>query len=911
MASSHRLTPAAGWQMIDLMRGLQLAYLMELILLAALAAPADGAGVLTRVANTSLAAMPAAPPVFGYTYTNALPGLTFANPVCLATPPGETNRLFVLEKSGRIIVITNLAAPTRSVFLDLTARVTTSTSISDERGLFSLAFHPGYASNGYFFVYYTGNANTTAGGGGNGLHDILARYRVSGSNSNQANTSSHTPLLLQYDEASNHNGGDIHFGPDGYLYLGIGDEGGANDQYNNSQTITKDFFSAILRLDVDKRPENLAPNAHPAVTTNYGVPADNPFVGASSFNGAPVNPASVRTEFWAVGLRNPWRCNFDEATGLLYCGDVGQDAWEEIDLIQKGGNYGWAYREAFANGPKSSSAPAGFVSIAPLTAYSHTYGIAVTGGRVYRGQRISQLYGAYVYADYGYGTIWALRHTGTNVTQNDVLFSNPGGGVSSFGVDPSNGDLLYCDLQNGTNGVVKRIIYDSTFTGTPIPTNLSAAGVFTNLATRGVAPGIVGYDLNVPFWSDNALKTRWFSLPDTNLTFTFSPDGNWSFPTGTVWIKHFEFEVTNGVPASRRPLETRLLIYDPAGGYGVTYRWTTPPTNALLVAEGGVDEVITSYTAEGANAGAQVWHYPSRVECLFCHTAAAGFALGFNTPQLNRDFSYAGGATNQIEALASAGYFGNAVSNRYLLRALAPATNGLVSLEYRARSYLAANCVQCHQPSGTAQALWDARITTPGPQNGILNGALINNLGDANNRVVVPGSLANSALLQRVTHLGPGHMPPLSTSVVNTQAVVLLAAWITNDLPNYVSLAAWQSNYFGSTNAANAAPLADPDSDGAQNYLEYLTGTNPTNGLSGWSIVPALSNGQMSVVIPQPANRAVEVQATTNLFNSDSWSVINLPANAPFFPASERTSVVSEPAGSVTPRYYRVRVYEP
>lgn len=869
---------------------------------------AQGAGPLDRVPNTTLTNLPPAPPVLGYTYTNAFPGLSFANPVCLAAPPGETNRLFILEKIGTIIVVTNLAAPTRSVFLDLTARVTTTTGVSDERGLLGLAFHPGYATNGYFYVYYTGTTNTSASGGGNGLHDILARYQVSAANSNQANAASHTPILVQFDQADNHNGGDIHFGADGYLYVSLGDEGGGNDQYNNSQVITNDFFSAMLRLDVDKRPGNLTPNPHHAITTNYLVPADNPFVGATSFNGWPMNPARVRTEFWAVGLRNPWRWNFDEETGLLYCGDVGQDAWEEVDLIEPGKNYGWAFREGYAFGPKSNATPAGFVHTQPLITYSHTAGIAITGGRVYRGLNISQLYGAYVYADYAYGTIWALRHTGTNVTQNQILFSDPGGGISAFGTDPRNGDLLYCDVQES---VIKRIIYNSTSSGAPLPTNLSNTGVFTNLTTLAVAPGIVAYDLNVPFWSDNALKSRWFSVPNTNQTMAFNAAGNWSYPTGTVWIKHFELEITNGVPASRRRLETRLLIANTNGGYGITYRWTTPPTNALLVAEGGLDEVITNYASNGTLAGTQIWHYPGRVECLVCHNTAAGFSLGFNTAQLNRDVNYNGTVTNQIEALSRAGYLNSSVSNRYLLPALAPATNASVSLEYRVRSYLAANCSACHQPGAPAQALWDARITTPGPQSGIINGALINELGDPDNRVIVPGSLSKSALFERVANLGDSHMPPLATAVVDAQAVALLAAWITNDLPAYMSYPAWQTNYFGSTNAANAALLADPDGDRAKNYLEYLTGTVPTNTSSGWGVSIALSNGAVQIVIPHVANRAVEVQATTNLLNPGSWSALNQPDNAPFFPASNRTTLVAEPATGTTPKYYRVRVYEP
>jgi hypothetical protein len=261
--------------------------------------------------------------------------------------------------------------------------------------------------------------------------------------------------------------------------------------------------------------------------------------------------------------------------------------------------------------------------------------------------------------------------------------------------------------------------------------------------------------------------------------------------------------------------------------------------------------------------------------------------------------------------LSLAGYFSSAVSNRHLLRSLAHATNEAVSLEYRVRSYLDANCAQCHQPSGTSQALWDARIFTVGPSNGIVNGTLFNNQGNTNNRVVVPGSLSNSVLFQRVATLGPGHMPPIATSVINTQAVNLLAAWITNGLANYQSYSAWQLAYLGSTNAANAQQLADADGEGAKNYLEYLTGTIPTNAASAWGISVSHSNGNASIIIPQVANRAFEIQSTTDLLNGNSWSPLDVPANAPFFPVSNRTAIVEEPIQPGSPKYYRARVFEP
>lgn len=865
---------------------------------------AQAAGPLERVANTTLQ-MPATPPQFNYTLNNAFPSVALSQPVCITSPPGETNRLFILEKGGNIVVITNLAAPNRTVFMSLTV-------MSDsESGLLGMAFHPGYATNGYFYLFTSRSTNTSQG---SGRHQCISRFQTSPPDANSASPATELFLIRQRDTAGNHNGGDLHFGPDGYLYASLGDEGPQYNGAGHAQVITNKFFSAILRLDVDKRPENLPPNPHPAASTNYFIPADNPYVGATNFNGQTFSAAAVRTEFYSIGYRNPWRMSFDPATGFLYVADVGQDRYEEVSVITNGANAGWAYYEGkqaakplYPSQPFIQANPPPGLTM-PVQDYAHGSGAyqgnSVSGGIVYRGSRISQLYGAYVFGDYTSGNIWFLRYDGSNT----VPFQRIAGanGPVAFGRDPRNGDVLVAQINNG---VIGRLDYSGVPSGPPLPAALSDTGAFSDLATLTPNPGIVGYDLNVPFWSDNALKTRWFSVPNTNLTINFSPNGNWLTPTGSVWIKHFELELTNGAPSSRKRLETRFIVRNPAGVYGVTYRWTTPPTNALLVAEEGLDETFT--INDGGNVRTQLWRYPSRSECIACHTPQGGYALGFNTAQLNRNFDYNGTLTNQIEALHLAGYFGNPVANRHLLPSLAPPDDASVSLEYRVRSYLAANCVYCHQPGGILSALWDARISTPGPFNGIINGALNNNLGNPGNRVIVPGSISNSVLFQRVASFGPLHMPPLATSVINTQAVELLSAWITNELSGYQSYADWQLAYFNSTNAPNAQQLADADADGALNYLEYLTDTVPTNAASAWSISVGLSNGNVRLIIPQVANRAFEVQATANLFDDNSWSPLNLPANAPSFPASNRTAVVEETLQPGATRFYRARVYEP
>jgi glucose/arabinose dehydrogenase len=415
----------------------------------------------------------------GYSLTNAFPNVSFGNPVCIASAPGETNRLFVLEKLGVIAVITNLAAPNVSLFMDLTDRVT-SPSDPDEQGLLGLAFHPGFATNGFFYVFYTGPATTSAG---TGRHDILSRFHISDSNPNRGDRASEVRYIVQWDRASNHNAGDLHFGPDDYLYVALGDEGGAYGQFGNTQKIDLNFFSAIMRIDVDNRPGSLPPNPHSsalASLTNYSIPPDNYFVGATNFNGLPVDPANVRTEFWAVGMRNPWRFSFDPFTGICYVGHVGQTNIEWINIATNGANCGWNYYEGgkqWTNAP-----PPGFVLTPPLWEYGHTNSRAcIIGGVVYRGSQIPQLNGAYIYGDYSSGEIWALRHSGMTVTDNSLLLKSTKARFSAFGIDPSNGDILGAPFPFSSWPPLQRLVYTNKLS-TPVFTEvyLSGASLFLN-----------------------------------------------------------------------------------------------------------------------------------------------------------------------------------------------------------------------------------------------------------------------------------------------------------------------------------------------------------------------------------------------------------------------------------------------
>ena len=333
-----------------------------------------------------------------YSWETIVSGLE--RPVDLQVAGDGSGRLFVIEKVGRIRVIQD-GQLLNTPYLNITDRVG---SVSNEQGLLGLAFHPNYAVNGLFFVNYTDKSGNT----------VIARYRVTG-DPNIADPTGETVLLRVNQPFPNHNGGVLAFGPDGYLYAGLGDGGSSNDPQGNAQSLST-WLGKILRLDVDS-------------VEPYAIPSDNPF----------------GDEIWAYGLRNPWRISFDRGTGDLYIGDVGQDQWEEIDYVPAGTpggmNFGWDYLEGthFHEG----SPPQGAQLVPPVAEYSHSEGgCSVTGGYVYRGA-MPEWNGIYLYADYCSGIVWGLIHADGG-WQSQVLYSGVGR-ITSFGQDEAGEVYLVLD----------------------------------------------------------------------------------------------------------------------------------------------------------------------------------------------------------------------------------------------------------------------------------------------------------------------------------------------------------------------------------------------------------------------------------------------------------------------------------
>ncbi len=746
------------------MRFLLKLLLLPVVLLAIDAVSAGGVeepALPPRVGNDTLR-LPERIPLVGYGLVNAFPGVTFEQPVALAAPPEDTNRLFVVERTGKIYVVTNLAQPTKTLFLDLSPRVE---SRYLETGLLGLTFHPGFSSNRFCFVFRT--MYTSTPGAQNRLHEVVSRFEASTTNPELALTNSEVTILAQLDDSDQHNGGDLKFGPDGYLYVSMG-ERVHRDIHGPDQTpVDRDLQGAILRLDVDGRPGNLPPNPHPASTDHYWIPADNPFVGVTQHHGLAVNPSEVRTELYAIGLRNPWRMAFDQVTGDLYVGDVGEGAQEEVDLVVPGGDYGWPYFEGLV--ASGFARPPRFNPLPPLHTYGHgwsggTNGDCVVGGVVYGGNAIPSLRGSFLFADFNSGYLWSLERHGPTPTVERLLGTSPG--LAAFAIDPRDGEVLAAHLFDGT---ILRLVYMPPEAVTNLPPTLEETGIFEDLAALKPNGGIVPYEVNLPFWSDQAEKQRWFSLPDTNQTIGFNPTGLWTFPTGAVWVKHFELALTNGQAASRRRLETRVLVNGADGFYGLTYRWGDSTTNAWLVPEQGETERFTIRDASGAILREQEWRYPSRAECMNCHTRISGRVLGFNTAQLNRAALVGTVTTNQLLALAAAGYLDPAPPVAAEWPALATASDPDAPVEFRVRSYFQANCSFCHAPGADTLAAWDARITTPLAQAGIVSSG----------GVVQPGRPQDSRLYQHLLGF-PFLMPPIATTVHNTDAVALVANWITS-----------------------------------------------------------------------------------------------------------------------------------
>ena len=681
------------------------------------------------------------------TFTNVEVG----RPVYIEPEPG-TNELLVVDLGGRIYRIEdNRETDTAQLLLD-TGRET-----------FGLAFHPNYVENGHLYVF----SNGPKGGKPFETSNYVSRYIIE-RHPPRGYRANSEQIIMNW-RSHEHNGGALAFGHDGYLYISAGDgsmdsdtnitgEPGAVHREPKGQDITN-ILATIMRIDVN-RPDPGRP---------YSIPKDNPFV---DFEGA-------RPEIWVYGIRNPWRMTFDRETGHLWAGNVGQDQWEMIHLVRRGENYGWSLYEgshAFYLDRKPGPTPI----VKPTVEHSHAESRSITGGVVYYGSKFPELRGAYIYGDYVTGKIWGLQHDGEKLIWHREL-SDTANQIVSFGVD-HRGEILIADLNAGIFAIERAPLVEPKG---KFPNRLSDTGLFASVKDHKPVPAAIPYSLNVQGWFDGAHVQRYIGLPG-NSQIDFRISSSWGFPNGTVLVQTLGLDLEAGNSDSRRRIETRLLTRQADEWVGYSYIWNDDQTDATLVPNAGLDRVYTIKDAQVPSGHReQTWRYPSRDECMVCHTRAAGFVLGLNTVQMNKLHDYNGVSDNQLRALNHIGAF-----SKPLEKSPAEYPN-LVNpydrqepLAARARSYLHANCSNCHVHTGGGNSLLEVEFNTPYDKTNMFNAPpLHDTFGISDAKLVAPGSPERSILYRRISRGGQGHMPPVGTSQVDRRAAELIRDWIAQMEP--------------------------------------------------------------------------------------------------------------------------------
>ncbi len=648
----------------------------------------------------------------------------------MAQPPGDRTRWFAAQRMGRIVSFsaTGPSAET-TVAADLPSLTGRPVSTDLEGGLLGLAFHPNFQENEQLFVSFT----TT------GPIGYASEIGVLTSSNGGTSFTSYRKVLSFDRPTLYHNAGGIAFGKDGYLYASFGD--GAKD--NNGQ-ITTNLFGTVIRIDVD----------HPEGGLAYGIPSSNPF---RSGGGAP--------EIFAWGFRNPFRLSIDRATGEVWLGDVGLDQYEEVNRVELGGNYGWPCRDGMhdrkIHEPAKCPVTTGFVE--PLVEHEHVpmNTRAIVGGIVYRGSAIPGFQGTYVYGDFEQQELWGLSFDADTGAPHTVRLNETGTNLQFTGfAEDQDGEIYATSV--ATRRIMKLVSAESVGPPpAPFPDRLSKTGCVDATDPKRPAPGLVPYAVNAELWSDGADKERFLALPD-GTTMRAGPDGDLELPVGSVVMKTFT--------VAGKLVETRLLVrHDDGEWAGYSYEWNDDESDAVLLPSAKTKPVAD-----------RSWTFPSRSDCVRCHTSAAGRTLGLEIGQLNGEALYrsTNRLSNQLKTLEHVGML--ALPGPASALAAYPAPHGDAPTSDRARAYLHANCSHCHRPQGGAgRSTMDLRFATRLAETKTCDAPFqVTDLGVADARVVAPGAPERSLVSLRAHALDSKRMPPLGTRIVDERGTNLLDEWI-------------------------------------------------------------------------------------------------------------------------------------
>ena len=686
-------------------------------------------------------------PPLPYHAERVFPKLSFLEPVELANIPG-TDRLIVVQREGKIYSFHNRPdCDTTDLALDMAAE------IDGMKQSYGITFHPNFEENRYCYLCYVLDPKLPEG-------TRVSRFTMTCDDPPQIDPDSEQILLTWI--SGGHNGGSLKFGLDGYLYISTGDSGPSSppDDKNAGQDIS-DLTSSILRIDVDRT----------EAETPYGVPTDNPF----------FNHPGARPEIWAYGFRNPWKMSIDQATGDLWVGDVGWVQWELIYRVERGSNYGWSVMEG--RDVVRPHRPRGPTPISPpLVDHPRHEARSITGGFVYRGDRLAELVGAYIYGDFETGKLWGLRFDGERTTWHQEL-ADTVLQLVCFGEDHS-GELYLVDYVGG----IYRLSPNPDVAGkegeaSEFPTQLSQTGLFTSVAGQVPSPGVIPYSVNTEPWSDYGLARRYLALPGTGqIKVTADPASNvWEFPEGTVLAKTLSLEMEHGQPGSLRHLETQLLHFQDKSWRAYSYRWNQEQTDATLVESPGAQQTVTiADPRAAAGTRQQTWQFASRTECLLCHKTKARSALGMNIEQLNRNHDHGSVVQNQLRTWAQLGILTNLWDTPLeKLPAMVHPLDSTGEINQRARSYLHANCAHCHRFGYGGTVAIGLRYDLDLQKTNILGTPpALGSFGITSANIVAPGDPYRSVMHYRMSTLGRGRMPHAGSGLVDVQGVALISDWI-------------------------------------------------------------------------------------------------------------------------------------
>jgi len=684
-----------------------------------------------------------------YTVEATFTNITWTAPIFAVAEPGS-DRLLIIEKGGekdhpsRLLSVRDDPA---------TEQVETLLEI-DNRLVYSATFHPDYQDNGFLFVFSNGPTGQAD------RWDRVSRFTVDRSGTPKCDPDSER-IIIEWPSAG-HDGGGLVFGHDHMLYISSGDGTSDSDVGITGQDV-RDLLGGVLRIDVD----------HPQRDSPYSIPDDNPF----------VDVPDARGELWAYGLRNPWRICVDRKTGQIWAGSNGQDLWETVHLIRRGENYGWSVYEG--SHPFYLNRQRGPTPVVPPTIeHHHVEARSITGGVVYYGEVLPELNGAYIYGDYSTGKIWGARHDGTRLTWHEEL-ADTSLQIVAFAVT-HRGELLIVDHAGGLFRLkpAKPPTRKHDF-----PRRLSDTGLFLSVKNHQLQEGVIPYSVNAPAWTDGAKAERFLGIPD-DARIGYTSSRGWTFPEGTVLMQTLALETIPGRSASYRRVETRLLTRQQGEWAGYSYRWNDDQTDATLIAAAGD---VVNLSIEGHER--QTWKFPSRAECMSCHSRAVNFVLGLSEPQMNRDHRYGDVVDNQLRTLEHIKLFKNPLPKpiNELTRLVDP-YDPTHDLDARARSYLHTNCSACHVSAGGGNSKMELEFTTDLSDMMLIAARPQHDtFGIDNAMLIAPGNPDGSVLMQRLGRRGRGQMPPLVSTVVDRRALQLMHDWIAAMQPKRKFVHDWKT----------------------------------------------------------------------------------------------------------------------